>query len=166
MPRGVPLSPEQTRAIARTYAVTGSSAEAGRAAGVSAGVARDAMRRTGALDRAALDAPGIDRGLREGHRGMRRAVACAMRLLDHREHIEPRELALVAQVVSAAVARTLDIHAAHDRLAKVEAEARLARARIEGKASSSRVAAIDPAAAEELFARAFSTRATTKREAP
>lgn len=71
MPRGVPLTPEQSAAVLKAWQETANVCEAARIAGVSQGAARNAIARSKEADRSELHA----RALARVERDYRRAVA-------------------------------------------------------------------------------------------
>jgi hypothetical protein len=102
--RGVPLTPQDTEALARVYRETGNYERAGAAIGVSGSVAKRALRRRGESDRVALHAHALARGLREARRQLdsiaRLVAKVAAEETGAGVSLEPKDLASLANTLA------------------------------------------------------------------
>lgn len=155
MPRGVPLSPEQLAQAAAEYARTGSYAAAGRAIDADESVARRALLRAGESERVALHTRAVDRGLREGRKGLRECIAKARSLLA--QEVEPRDVASLSQALSHSMQRLTDLKEGPARRSKLRAETRVADAKAKGLLPPESVTMVvtDPARVDEIFRSTF-----------
>lgn len=119
MPRGVPLTPEQTETLARVYGETGNYSEAARAAGVDPSVARRALERRGESSRAQLHARACDRGLREARKQLGTVAAIVARVIGVETaasvSLEPKDLAALANTLARLTDTRLALALAADR---------------------------------------------------
>lgn len=140
MPRGVPLTPEQTATIVRVFAETGSYSEAGRAVDVPPNTARDVVTRLADANRRKLHARACDRAVREARASLRRTAARVEGYVVTQlatDSLEPRDLAALYTSLARGSDALLAIREAESKRRtgratrdKTRAETELARARL------------------------------------